>query len=316
MVSALRVAVIGAGSIGRRHAANLAALGVKVDHIGWRAFDATAFAARRDLDAVVIATATQIRLELIALCARMGLPFYVEKPLTWSTAELAAIETAAAPVAARSMVGFMMRYHPALRALQAEDLSDIYAFAFEIGHDVRQWRPNWRFGDSYAALPEGGGVLLDLSHEIDIAATLFPGLALGAVQSLGHAEFPGVDFATTLGLAAPGGPIGTVSMDYLSPVFIRRARLRGLNRNIEIDFLTPSLSFSTPEGVDTRAYPFERNDMFLAAMGDFLALVREGEAAAISPLAPTLARALPTDRLVAEAWGRRDFIGTVALDMG
>lgn len=311
-----RVAVIGAGSIGRRHAANLEALGAKVDHIGWRAFDAATFAARRDLDAVVIATATQIRLELIALCARMDLPFYVEKPLTWSEAELAAIHAAAAPVAARSMVGFMMRYHPALVDLAREDLSDIYAFQFEIGHDVRQWRANWRFGESYAALPEGGGVLLDLSHEIDMAATLFPGLALSAVDSLGHAAFPGVDFATTVQLTAPGGPVGSLRMDYLSPVFVRRAALRGLNRNIEIDFLKPTVRFITPEGTESRDYPFERNDMFLAAMRDFLALVGQGAGAAVSAQAPLLARTLPTDRLVAEAWGRRAFCGNVSLDMG
>ncbi|SOC16097.1 Gfo/Idh/MocA family protein [Rhodobacter maris] len=310
------VAVIGAGSIGRRHAANLAELGATVTHIGWRDFDAAAFEARRDLDAVVIATATQIRLPLIALCARMGLPFYVEKPLTWSLSELTAIHAAAAPVAERSMVGFMMRYHPLLGALLAEDLSDIYAFAFEIGHDVRQWRPNWRFGDSYAARPEGGGVLLDLSHEVDMAQLLFPGLALHAVNSLGQAEFPGVDFATTLQLAAPGGPVGTVSMDYLSPVFLRRARLRGLSRNIEIDFLVPVLRIVTPEGSQTRACTFERNEMFLAAMGDFLALVREGAGARINAQAPRLAATLPSDRLVAEAWGRRVFQGNVALDMG
>ena len=311
-----RIAVIGAGSIGRRHAANLETLGATVEHFGWRGFEPARFETRRDIEAVVIATATQIRLDLIALCARMGLPFYVEKPLCWSLAELEAIHAAAVPVARRSMVGFMMRYHPALMALAAEDLRDIYAFSFEIGHDVRQWRPNWRFGESYAALPEGGGVLLDLSHEIDMSATLFPGLGLRAVDSLGHAEFPGVDFATTLQLAAPGGPVGSVSMDYLSPVFVRRARLRGLSRNIEIDFLKPALSHVTPQGTRTQEFAFERNDMFLSAMRDFLALVSDGPDAAIAPQAPLLARTLPTDRLVAQAWGERAFCGNVALDMG
>jgi hypothetical protein len=60
-------------------------------------------------------------------------------------------------VAERSVLGFMMRYHPALRALAEADWSDAYGFHFEIGHDVRQWRKNWRFADSYAARAEGGG---------------------------------------------------------------------------------------------------------------------------------------------------------------
>lgn len=310
------VAVIGAGSIGQRHARNLLTLGAQVSHIGWREFDAAAFEKRRDIDAVVIATATQIRLELITLCARMGLPFYVEKPLTWNLGELAAIHETAPAVADRSLVGFMMRYHPAFLALAQEDLSDVYAFAFEIGHDVRQWRPNWRFGESYAALPKGGGVLLDLSHEIDMAQVLFPGLALQAVNCLGHADFPGVDFSTTVQVAAPGGPIGSVSMDYLSPVFIRRARLRGLRRNIDVDFLQPSVSFIFPQLKNTQDYVFTRNDMFLAAMRDFLNLTEHGEGAKTSPHVPLLARTLPTDKLVAQAWGSRVFAGDVTLDMG
>ena len=309
------VAVIGAGSIGRRHAENLSALGARVSPIGWRDFDRAAFEKRRDLDAVVIATATQIRLELIATSAAMGLPFYVEKPLTWSVDELAAIHDAATDVADRSVVGFMMRYHPAVVALAQEDLSDIHSFAFEIGHDVRQWRQNWRFADSYAALPTGGGVLLDLSHEVDMAQLFFPGLSLKAVNCLGHAAFPGVDFSTMMQLAADGGPVGSVAMDYLSPVFVRRARLGGLRRNIEIDFLRPSVSFVSPQATQTDSYEFQRNDMFLALMRDFLGLIAQGQAASISPQAPLLARTLPTDRLVAEAWGARNFVGNVALDM-
>jgi predicted dehydrogenase len=309
-----RVAVIGAGSIGRRHADNLRTLGVDVDHIAWREFSADAFAKRRDLSAVVIATATQIRLELIEICAQMDLPFYVEKPLAWNVAQVEAIYAAAAPVAARSMVGFMMRYHPALRALAAEDLSDIYSFSMEIGHDVRQWRANWRFGDSYAARPEGGGVLLDLSHEVDMARALFPQLALCSAQSLGHADYPGVDFATSLHLAAPDGPMGCVTMDYLSPVFIRTARLRGLNRLWEIDFLKPELVQITPEGRQATAYNFERNDMFLGAMRDFLALASGGVAE--NPLAPRFDTMRATNALVAEAWAGRQFAGTVAVDMG
>lgn len=315
MVSA-HIAVIGAGSIGRRHAANLTALGCTVAHLPWRSFDAEAFAARTDLDGVVIATETQIRLELIEICARRSLPFYVEKPLAYTPEQVAAIYAAAAPVADRSLIGFMMRYNPALQALAAEDLSDIYRFSFEIGHDVRQWRANWRFADSYAARPEGGGVLLDLSHEVDLAMVLFPGLTLARAESLGHPSFPGVDFATTLMLAAAGGPVGTVAMDYLSPVFIRRARLVGLKRLIEVDFLTPEITFQTPGRRTSQSYVFERNDMFLGAMRDFLRLITEGPGADLSPLAPRFTTMRPVNEMVASAWSARHFTGQVAMEMG
>ncbi|MES2667504.1 MAG: hypothetical protein V4712_15510 [Pseudomonadota bacterium] len=311
----VRVAVIGAGSIGTRHAANLAQLGAKVDHIGWRQFDAAAFRARGDLDAVVIATATQVRLELIQLCADMGLPFYAEKPLAWTPDQAAALHAAAAPVAARSMVGFMMRYHPALRDLAQRDLAQVYGFSFHIGHDVRQWRADWRFADSYAAAPQGGGVLLDLSHELDMALALFPGLTLTCVDSLGHADFPGVDFASFVQLAAPGGPVGRVAMDYLAPESTRTAALHGLEAQFSLDYLAPSLTETTQAGTATTPYAFVRNDMFLDAMRDFLALV-QGHAPSDNPLMPRFDRMYPSTALIAAAWTARRINGTVAMDMG
>ncbi len=308
------ILVVGAGSIGRRHAANLERLGVSADLIPWRGCDLRGLEARGDVAALVIATATPIRLELIEICARRGWPFYAEKPLAWRVGQARAIHAAAAPVAARSLAGFMMRYHPAVRALAERDLSRVYGFHFEIGHDVRQWRANWRFADSYAAGAEGGGVLLDLCHELDMALALFPGLAVQGVQSLGHAGFPGVDFASRVALAAPGGPVGTVAMDYLSPVSLRRGGIRGLDAAVEVDLLAPALRALTPAGVAEQGFAFERNNMFLEAMRDFLALA-EGQEAALNPLVPRFDRMAASSTLIAAAWEARRFVGEVAVEM-
>jgi predicted dehydrogenase len=264
---------------------------------------------------MVIATETPIRLDLIRLCAEKGWPFYAEKPLAWRAAQVAEIFDAAAPVAARSMVGFMMRYHPVLRALAAMDLTGIFRFHAEIGHDVRQWRANWRFADSYAARAEGGGVLLDLSHEVDLMLALFPGLALHDARSLGHAAFPGVDFATSLHLSAPGGAAGAVAMDYISPVFVRRLELSGATARIEADFQAARLAVATAAGREEQVFAFERNDMFLAAMRDFLALAAGADLPEDS-LCPRFDRMRASADLIAAAWEARVFSGNVAMEMG
>ena len=115
--SGLRILVVGAGSIGRRHHDNLVSLGARPELIAWRGFSAGALAGRlrAGADAVVIATATDIRLPLIEVCADAGVPIYVEKPLAFRPEDVAAIAMIAAPVADRSMLGVMMRYHPAFR---------------------------------------------------------------------------------------------------------------------------------------------------------------------------------------------------------
>lgn len=295
----MTILVVGTGSIGTRHAANLEGLGRRVERLSMRAAGlagALARIAAGGLAGVVVATETPVRLALIAAAAGQGLPVYVEKPLAFRAAELAAIERVAAPVAARSMLGLMMRYHPTFRELAQADLGDTYRFSFDIGHDVTQWRANWCFATSYAARADGGGVLLDLCHELDMATCLFPAAVLGAVESLGHARYPGVDMATRISFG--GAALGTVSMDYLSPVSTRRIDIAGTGARRVVDLL---------------AVTIDRNQMFLAALRDWLALI-EGHAVSGVEHLPRLDRVGRSARMVAEAWAARQFVGALTGD--
>jgi predicted dehydrogenase len=310
----MRVLVIGSGSIGRRHHDNLQALGASSRLVSWReAGLGGALAAMTDADAVVVATATDIRLPLIEAAAARGLPLYIEKPLAFRPEEVEVIAEVTAPVADRSMLGYMLRYHPAVRALAATDLADVFQFALAIGHDVTQWRQNWRFSESYAARADGGGVLLDLCHELDLVACLFPGLEVTRVESLGHPAFPGVDVASRVSLRR-GGVVGDVSMDYLTPLLHRRAQLRGTERMHDFDFAAQIYQVTEPSGPRTLDLPLERNAMFLDAMRDFLGLA-VGGATLGNPLMPRLDLALPSARLVAQAWAMRGFVGEITKEI-
>jgi predicted dehydrogenase len=304
--------VLGAGSIGRRHHLNLQSLGAESQLLAWRDQDLSSLEARlhaAGAAAVVIATATPIRLEIISLCARLGVPFYVEKPLAYRIEALDQIFHISAPVAERSVVGLMMRYHPAVQA-QVEAARAVYGFEMEIGHDVRQWRQNWSFADSYAAKPEGGGVLLDLCHEIDIAHCLFPDIGIVSVDCVGHQGFPGVDFATRVTMAAEGGPVGSVAMDYLSPKSIRRMHLSGRAEVVDLDLIACREVSSQGADETVRTWEFDRNEMFLGLMRDFMALA-EGQETSGNPLLPRLDRMYQSAALIAGAWEARDFHGTI-----
>lgn len=304
------IAVIGAGSIGRRHVGNLQDLGAAVEGIAWRDFDRVAFEKRRDVKGLVIATATDVRLELVRMAARMGAPVYIEKPLHWTTEGVAEVYDTLDDLAERSMLGFMARYHPVVQALAAQDLSDVYGFTFEIGHDVRQWRQDWSFPRSYAAKAEGGGVLLDLCHELDMAKALFPDLAVDHVTSVGHAEFDGVDFASRIAVSG-GGVAGTVAMDYLSPVSVRRSEVNGTTAARSLDLLAATLTVDagTPE---VTTYAHDRNDMFRAITSDWLALIDNPDAP-LRSLAPRLSDMRASSDLIAEAWGKRAFTGSAEM---
>lgn len=299
----MRVLVIGTGSIGRRHAANLARLGVDFAPQSMREGNLGGALARlaEGWDGAVIATATDIRLELVEAAARAGIPLYIEKPLAADPDEVSAIYAAAGPIMERSVVGFMMRYHPAFRHLAAQDFSDAYRYTFEIGHDVTQWRENWSFAESYAARPEGGGVLLDLCHELDMAHCLFGGV-ISDVECLGHIRYPGVDMATQV---ARAGPVqGTVAMDYLAPVPIRRIEIAGTQRRRTLDFHTGRYLDGDRETV----FAQDRNEMFLGLMADFLALV-QGRAPSDVEFLPRLDLARASCEEIAKAHAMRRFTG-------
>ena len=207
------------------------------------------------------------------------------------------------------MLGYMMRYHPAFRDLCQRDLSDVFQFTFTIGHDVTQWRQNWKFSESYAAHAYGGGVLLDLCHELDMAHCLFPKAKLISVQSQGHIAYPGVDMASKISLEADG-IAGDVAMDYLTPRLHRRAILRGWKASYDFDFAAQIYQHSRFDDAGQSDHPLERNAMFMDAMRDFLALVSGHQPSGIEHL-PRLDLALPSARLAAEAWAARRFIGTI-----
>lgn len=299
----MKVLVIGTGSIGRRHAGNLETLGAEVETLSMRETGLDAAVARLEsgCDAAVIATETQIRLPLIEAAADQGVPLYIEKPLSHDADTLNLIYHAAAPILSRSMVGFMMRYHPAFRLLAESDFSDAYRYTFEIGHDVTQWRENWDFSTSYAARPEGGGVLLDLCHELDMAHCLFPGI-LTDVECLGHVRYPEIDFATQVSRA---GPVqGTVAMDYLAPSAIRRLEIAGSQGRRSLDFLTGRFL----DGAKERILSIERNRMFLDIMSDFLALVA-GKPPSEVEFLPRLDLVRASCEEIAQAHARRRFTG-------
>ena len=304
--------VLGSGSIGRRHHDNLGALGAESRLLGWRGLDLDAFEGElAQATGLVIATATQVRLPLIALAARHGVPVYVEKPLAFRLADVAETYRILEPIAARSVLGVMMRYHPAVRELvQAGHAA--YGFHFEIGHDVRQWRANWSFAESYAAQAEGGGVLLDLCHEIDMAHCLWPDVEVVAVDCVGHPDFPGVDFATCVHLAG-GDAVGTVAMDYLAPSGVRRMSLRGQEAIVDVDLLAGRQTIWQDGRENSQKWEHDRNDMFLGLMRDFMALA-EGRPVSDTRLLPRLDRVQGSVELVAKAWEARRFRGQATGD--
>lgn len=298
--------VIGTGAIGKRHAQNLGVLGEEVISVSLQSEGMAGVirAFENGPEAAIICTATQLRLPIVELAAKYNVPVYIEKPVAYRLSELNALTDVLGDLAHKSFVGFMMRYHPAVQYLIARDCSDIYRFNFEIGHDVNQWRANWSFSQSYASNSDGGGVLLDLCHEVDMAHSIMGSLSLNSVNCVQHPEYTNVDFSTQLS-AHTSSATGSIAMDYISPISTRRINLMGTHENIMFDFSNDIYQIHRPDGVETLDLTIDRQKMFQNTMTDFIKLVR-GQAPN-NPNAPIMAKEHQVCRLICNAYEQRTF---------
>jgi predicted dehydrogenase len=102
----------------------------------------------------------------------------VEKPLSTSVEGVAALFDSVAEARTIIQVGYNLRFLESLRAfeelLESRHLGDIQSIDIEVDQYLPDWRPNANYRSYVSAKKSlGGGALLELSHEVDLAIRLF-----------------------------------------------------------------------------------------------------------------------------------------------
>lgn len=301
--------VIGAGSIGRRHYANLHKLGADVILISWRGSNLNKIflqlSPHKGNLAVIVATSTNIRMSLIDKCAKIGAALYIEKPIAFRSEDIKKIYSLPSNVLKRSVAGFMLRYHPLVNDLLKYVPKNMYRASFEIGHNVNKWRKNWKFSKSYSSNSQGGGVLLDLCHEIDLAFLLCGRANLKSVYSIGHNDYENVDISTMLNFSNNSSLVFSVSMDYLAPSLIRKGSLLGTDSYLDYDISKQYLKIKKITREKKIKYHFSRNKMYLDLMSDFMRLANGHKV--LNQNIPSLDKIKMVCKVIAQAWEKRKF---------
>ena len=236
----MRVAVVGIGSIGRRHLRNLRAVLREAevlavdpspaarrwaeDHGAARTFEVLTEALDARPTAAILCTPTGRHAGDLAGCVERGVHVYVEKPIgAQLTPELVRTLAEADEVSCRVVVAANMRYMPGAGELtrlvndgRLGRLVGIYAHA---GAYLPQWKPNRElrdYRDSYSAGAAEGGAMLDYAHEFDLLRRW--GGDVRAVSALvrraSDLRIESEDVADVL-LQFASGVSGTLHVDYL-----------------------------------------------------------------------------------------------------
>lgn len=295
----MKILIAGLGSIGRRHLWNLVALG-EDDIVLYRTHQSTLpedelakYPIETDLDAalaespdaIIVSNPTALHLDVAIPAAQAGCHLFLEKPVADQMDErVRTLQQVVEKNDLRTLVGFQFRFHPVFSRIrdvvQSGELGLPLSIRVHWGEYLPGWHPWEDYRQSYAARKElGGGVVNTLCHTLDYVRWL-----IGEVESLfavaGHVsdlEIDVEDLAEII-LRFENGCIGSIHLDYFQ---------RPPAHWLEINFERGHLCWENSSGAakvykvlgerwETLSPPmgFERNDLFVAEMAHFLALIR------------------------------------------
>lgn len=288
----LTALVIGYGSIGRRHAKNLQALGVGkiffLRHTKSKNFPAGHLASlssvlRENPDFAVIANPTSLHMSPATRLAKAGINLFIEKPLSNSTRGVSELMRIVKNKKLVTMVGYNFRFHPQLiqikRLLGTGVIGKVLSGRVEVGQYLPDWHPSEDYTVGYAAKKSlGGGVILTLIHEIDYLSWLIgkPKKVFCFADKVSNLKIDVEDVAEIL-IQYGNGAIGEVHLDYLQRIPRRNLEIIGEKGTILWDYFDGEIKvYKTGEKKwSTHKLPknFDRNQMFVREMKHFLECV-------------------------------------------
>lgn len=267
----MKVLIIGFGSIGKRHYDVLSKLSEiqSIDLVTKQNIENKICYKKLEVvnninqyDYFIIASETNKHFEQLNFLEKnvKDKLIFCEKPLFESKQDLEIKNN-------RVFIGYVLRFHPLLEKLKEFVKKEkILLVNAKCGQYLPSWRPNTDYKNCYSAKKEhGGGVLLDLSHEIDYIQWLCG--QINEIKSyqvnISDLEINSDDLTTLIGKTTKNIFVN-ISIDYISKITHRRLFIETLEHAYELDFISNKLIKKDKNGLE-ETYSFsnlERNYMF------------------------------------------------------
>ena len=303
----MKFLIAGLGSVGRRHLRNLLTLGER-DILLYRTYRSTlpddelaVFPVEKDLqaalalqpDVVIAANPTALHLDVTIPAAEVGCHLLLEKPVSHSMECIDELQAAVRRNSVNVVVGFQFRFHPGLQQVKRWLAKKVIGEPLSVRAVYAEYLPRmhpWEdYRQGYAGRADlGGGVVLTLCHPLDYLRWLLGEVnAVWAFTESRHYPELQVEESAEIGLRFDNGVVGSVHLDY---------NKRPTTHNLEIVGTEGTIFWDNADGAahvfrgttnEWETIPalegFERNDLFLDEMRNFLAMMR-GEEEAVCTL--------------------------------
>lgn len=289
-----RPLVVGCGSIGRRHARNLKALGVcqlgfcdtspealkqcreELNGETFADYDEALRKFRPDL--VLICTPPVYHVEEALAALQAHAHVFIEKPLSHESSGIQALIAEARRHDRNVQIGYNMRFHPGLKILKelidSGKIGRVLWLNVEAGQYLPDWRPWQHYRASYSARHElGGGIILDGSHELDYICWLLgrPTEVTCRAEHLSSLDVD-VEDSAWIYLSFPERRRAELHLDFVQRAYTRTCKVVGETGTALWDFSLQEVRWFSAErqGWNSIPYVFEANDMYVAEMVHFL----------------------------------------------
>jgi predicted dehydrogenase len=238
----MNILIVGLGSIARKHIAALESLKI----------DAKIFALRSNpnaesedgieniyslndlvipIDFAIISNPSNLHYQFIELLAKKDIPLFIEKPAVHSLENVERLIDIIEEKQLLTYVACNLRFHPCIlflkKKLEFEHLR-INELNVYCGSYLPDWRPGKDFRNIYSANRSmGGGVHLDLFHELDYTIWLFgfPNKSKSILRNVSSLEIDAIDYANFV-----------LEYDFFAASIILNYYRRKPKREIEIVF--------------------------------------------------------------------------------
>jgi predicted dehydrogenase len=255
-----RFLICGLGSIGRRHARVIhhawpsielavmrSGLGPDCPELSLMSHQFSDFDSAIDWkpDAAVIASPAPFHQQQALVLAKQGISLLIEKPVGMGSESLQAWDellelSACVPI----LVGYVLRHDPCAayvkQRIESHELGRILDADFYCGSWLPEWRSNVDYRESVSGRRSlGGGVLLELSHELDLARWLLGELevSFASLQKSGILEVDVADQALLVGCSDICSLI-TIRLNFCSQPSRRNIVIRCEGGEISWDLLS------------------------------------------------------------------------------
>jgi len=248
----LYVAVVGSGSIGKQHLDALrqvpgvhpVAVPARPERIS-QLVDA-GYATAKDLyetarlgaTCCIVATDPGRHVQDALSAVELGLDVLVEKPLAADAQSAQWLCREAEAMDRQLFIGYLLRFSESLNVFRRllGKIGRLHSVRIECHSYLPDWRRSRSYRESYSARASEGGVLRDLSHEIDYAGWLFgwPAALQAKTRNFGRLGIVAEE-AALLAWESPDGCLVSVGLDYLTRPTRRGIVAAGEQGTIEWD---------------------------------------------------------------------------------